>query len=226
MAAGKFYRSTKKVQKVQIVKKKTKARKYAIMKTPFRNKIVTKLRYAQSLQLIGGGPGAPSSRAFRAGDLYDPDFTGTGHQPRGFDQLMTLYDHFVVLHSKITVYFTLPSLATINNLVSISLRDNGTTISSHNDILEYGNRVITTLTVEKDYAVLSYTYSPQKFLGRKSPMSDPDLKGSDSASPVENAFFHVTTMANDVGQTTSPTGISVVIDYVVALIEPNQPAQS
>lgn len=42
---------------------------------------------------------------FRANDLYDPDYSGTGHQPLGFDQLMAMYNRFTVIASDITVKF-------------------------------------------------------------------------------------------------------------------------
>lgn len=54
---------------------------------------------------INPGIGAIADKVFRANDLYDPDYTGVGHQPYGFDQLMTLYSHYTVLGSKIKVVF-------------------------------------------------------------------------------------------------------------------------
>lgn len=225
MAAGKFYRATKKVQKVQIVPKKTKTKKYAIMRTPYKNIMTTKLRYSQSLQLVGGGPGAPSGWSFNATGLYDPDYTGVGHQPRGFDQLMTMYDHFVVIQARCTVWFASPTAGTINNMCALSLADNGSTITSSNSIMEYGNRVVKPLPHTGEPIKLTYVYTP-RFLGRKNPMSDPELKGSTTANPAEGAFFHASVFSLNGTANTAPTDISVVIDYVVKLIEPTPPPQS
>jgi hypothetical protein len=33
---------------------------------------------------------------FRTTAVYDPDYTGTGHQPYGFDQHSRLYNHYIV----------------------------------------------------------------------------------------------------------------------------------
>jgi len=40
---------------------------------------------------------------FSCNGLYDPNITGTGHQPLYFDQLSELYDHYRVVSSKITI---------------------------------------------------------------------------------------------------------------------------
>ena len=48
---------------------------------------------------------ANSVKNFRANSLNDPDATGVGHQPRGYDQLKGLYEHSEVLSSTITCRF-------------------------------------------------------------------------------------------------------------------------
>ena len=39
--------------------------------------------------------------------LFDPDQTGTGHQPYYFDQFAALYNRYTVLGSKLTAEFSL-----------------------------------------------------------------------------------------------------------------------
>jgi len=60
------------------------------------------LRYAQTNVLDVGNFGT-TQQVFRANSLYDPDYTGTGHQPNGFDQLMAAYNHFTVTRARINV---------------------------------------------------------------------------------------------------------------------------
>lgn len=40
---------------------------------------------------------------FRLNSLYDPDYTGTGHQPLGFDQWASVYDKYYVRRARIKV---------------------------------------------------------------------------------------------------------------------------
>lgn len=45
----------------------------------------------------------------RLNSLYDPDFTGVGHQPYGYDQLTPLYRRYMVTHVGFEVTLTNPS---------------------------------------------------------------------------------------------------------------------
>lgn len=61
-----------------------------------------KLRYRENLaynQLAG----ALGDNVYRGNSLFDPDLTGTGGQPMGFDQWANFYSSYTVLGSKIEV---------------------------------------------------------------------------------------------------------------------------
>lgn len=63
------------------------------------------LYYEPNLSLSVPITGIPVSYAFTANGLYDPNITGSGHQPMGFDQMMSLYEQYTVVRSSITVTF-------------------------------------------------------------------------------------------------------------------------
>jgi uncharacterized membrane protein len=50
-----------------------------------------------------------SEKSFRLNDLFDPDFTGVGHQPFGFDQIKQFYKRFIVDRCAVEVTFSDPS---------------------------------------------------------------------------------------------------------------------
>lgn len=54
----------------------------------------TKLRY-QQFQTLNSAP-ALATQVIRANSLFDPNLTGVGHQPRGFDQLAGSYKEYRV----------------------------------------------------------------------------------------------------------------------------------
>ena len=59
------------------------------------------LHYESLVTLMPGA--AVASYVFRGNSLFDPDYTGTGHQPRYYDQLTPIYGRYKVLRSAITV---------------------------------------------------------------------------------------------------------------------------
>lgn len=74
----------------------------------FPRSIRTKLRYISSSQ-VDESSGALGSWVFSANGLYDPDVTGIGHQPLGYDVFAQVYSRYLVLSSRIKVYVTCPS---------------------------------------------------------------------------------------------------------------------
>lgn len=92
--------------------------------------LFTKMRYSQKLVLtadnLTGRTG--SENAFRLNSLFDPDFTGTGHQPLGFDQLTPVYNKYCVYKVEVNVrvcgYF-----GSYNPYVAVNVRPNTSTYS-------------------------------------------------------------------------------------------------
>lgn len=66
------------------------------------NSVLRKLTYSAEVS-INCGIGGRALHTFSSNGLFDPNITGVGHQPRGFDQLMAAYLKYTVLGSKITI---------------------------------------------------------------------------------------------------------------------------
>ena len=69
----------------------------------FPSRLKCTLPFFQRYTLNPGIGGTCASYVFRGNDMYDPDVTGAGHQPRGFDQVMLMFDHFVVIGVRMVV---------------------------------------------------------------------------------------------------------------------------
>lgn len=54
---------------------------------------------------VTSGAGTATDRVFKLNSIFDPDHTGTGHQPLGRDQWALLYSHYRV--DKVKVFLTL-----------------------------------------------------------------------------------------------------------------------
>lgn len=82
--------------------KSVRVSRFAEVLRPFR----CKLLYTDGVLLATSAGVGFTTYSFRANSLFDPDYTGTGHQPYRYDQLATIYQKYRVVSSKITVNFS------------------------------------------------------------------------------------------------------------------------
>jgi len=163
----------------------------------------------------------PGVYIFSCNGLFDPDVTGTGHQPRGFDQLMLFYDHYVVKRAKLTARLYNNSTA-VPSQVFVTVRDNSVPSSSYLDYLESSITKTAQLGVEgasNGTKTITYSVDVGNFLGRRDPLSDPQLKGSNAANPTEGCSFHIGAFSPDLF-TSSAVSLIASIQYELYLIEP------
>lgn len=194
----------------------------------FPSTIVKTLRYSTSFG-IGAAVGAPSTYIIRANDLFDPDFTGTGHQPMGFDQLMTWYNHFVVLKAKIVCTFR-NQQATCGVAAGIRVDGSSTALTVIDRIVEDGAITYDTLDPKGVYGsikTMACTADIGKLqaVSRSAMTSDPNLRGDAGTSPVEITYFHVLCWDASAAATSS-VFCDVVVDYVAQFMEPRDQIES
>lgn len=71
----------------------------------FSQKLQVKLKYGDSVNMGTIVSGGSYYHLFRTNSIFDPDFTGIGHQPRYHDQLEALYAFYYVTKTDIKVTF-------------------------------------------------------------------------------------------------------------------------
>lgn len=213
---------TKKVfrKKVRRKVRRKYGRKMALS-APFPYSKLVKLRYSDYITL-NSGIGQTAYWTFRANDLYDPDVTGVGHQPRGFDQWMNMYNKFVVIGSKITVRFS--SDQTPAQIVGVVC--NTTTMGS-TDITDYmEDRAVRSTILENDAPrTLSQVFGHKKWFKNK-PMSDDVVQGSASSSPSNQVYYGVFSASAANGSDAGTVNAYVVIDYIAVVFDPKLPTIS
>jgi hypothetical protein len=195
--------------------------------TPLPNRLRAKLKYVSQGFALNSGV-TPGVYVFSANGCYDPNITGTGHQPRGFDQLIALYDHYVVLSSRIRVEF---GASTAINVVGIQLQATSTTQSDYIDYAEQPQcefslaPYILTSGGINEPRVHDMHFRASEFMGIPDPITSDKLQGSVSANPTDQAFYHVFSQNYD-GSSTSGLGALASIEYDVVFIEPVPVASS
>lgn len=231
---SKYVPKTRKLRRTYRKAKKryVKRNMLSFTKAPMPNKFATKLRYSETFTINPGIGGFAGVQVFSHNGLYKPNITSSGHQPRGFDQLMTMYDHYTVIGSKLTVtYSNAGAGAGGTLLVGIACKDGPVVFVDKNDYMEGRNVVSRALlrssVQDEPHAVtLSKTCSTRKFLGVSKPLANALIRGDFTTNPSEQAYYHL--FASIMTGTADATQIecSVVIDYLVVLTEPKQPSQS
>lgn len=197
-----------------------------LLRGPVNRTAVAKLRYCETVNLAPGA-GFISSHVFRANGIYDPNETGTGHQPMGMDELMVNYNHFTVIGSKITVTFT----GTTNTYVcGISTNAAKTdTVTSAQEAKERQRtvyRVVPSNVGGAGKAILSKKFSSKKFFHCKAIVGESQYKGSSAGDPSEGAFYYVWAGSDDGTTATQTIQASCHIEYLVVFSEPKTIGQS
>lgn len=185
---------------------------------------VAKLRYCDTFSLTSTS-GALAYNTFRANGIYDPDLTSTGHQPMGHDQWVALFNHYVVLGSKITVKACTTTAEADVIYTGVYLSDGGTVpYSSVSEIKENKKGSVTMYAPQSGKNVYSTSkYSAKNFFNVKDVKDNQDRLGAlVNADPGEAACFQVWIQAIGTGS----LEYMVTIDYIVLFSEPRELGQS
>lgn len=179
----------------------------------------TKLRLSVNVNLDPLS-GTVSAWLFRANDGYDPDYTGTGSQPKGLDQFFAFYSKAVCKGSKITIKTA--------NLTSgqgcqwgVSLRNSVTTEVTPRGYVEDPVSVwalgANTNTINQECTL---TYNPSKIFGAKGDLKDDEeLYFTNASSPSKVAYYHLWLGAWS-SFDVAPTQVIGVIEYDYEFFEP------
>jgi len=189
---------------------------------------VTKwLRYASGHQGLSSSSGVVSTQVFSANGAFDPDVTGTGHQPMGFDQMMAFYNHYCVTHARLHVRFA--SASGSYGTACIRVDAGSTPITDIERIMEFGGNVTVGLESIGNFGAnkeLNMSISIAKLQGvsEMALTADPTLRGDVTANPTEQTYFHVQ-LWNAAGVTCT-ANIYSVLEQRVVFMEPRTAALS
>lgn len=138
---------------------------------------------------------ALASHVYFLNGMYDPDYTGTGHQPLGFDQFVgTMYDHYVVTHVHAKITFTNLS-DTIPAHILLSIKDTGTVSTDIVNIMENGRNQYAVLGVRGSATgtrILLIDVDTSRFFGKDVTLDD-TYEGNAGNNPSDGVFLHIST---------------------------------
>lgn len=158
----------------------------------FPKKLTFTHNYTETIRLQSVGGSTPYY-VFACNGMYDPNISGTGHQPYYFDQAAALYNHYVIIGSKI-VWECVPESTTTNPMqVGVSVQDDaGLTIAAPTDLEEFpqGNCKLVAPSSMGGKCYFTQKWSAKKYFGG-APLSNPNLQGTPSANPTELSYYMI-----------------------------------
>lgn len=193
---------------------------------PLKYKFST--RYVETQGTLNSPPGTLAQYMYSANGLYDPDISGTGHQPIGFDQMMQFYNHYTVIACKIKVMIYNDSDSN-DVIVALDLNDNTPSAPNMSTLIENGSVKWRRLARQgndgsqiqnpRSSCVLSKGVSIRKYFSRKV-MSSDQLRGNAGSNPNDQVYFKIY-VGNAMGSADAVSiRFTVQLDYIAILSEP------
>lgn len=183
-----------------------------------------KHRYTEQVTLTDSG--AIVNYQFSCNGMYDPNITGTGHQPMYFDQVSALYDHYTVIGSKIK-YTVVPTgtTAQVPYKIITWINDDTTTTGTADSLAEnkFAKVRLCQGGLNPDRIILTNNWSAKKFFS--SPMANDELKGTAAANPTEQSYFQISFRSLD-GVSTVSVYLFVEVEYIAIWRELKEIASS
>lgn len=144
------------------------------------------LRYFETISVpIVSGQG---NYTFSCNGLYDPNITGIGHQPMYFDQLMEVYNHYVVSAATITItpiYDGTVRSATHSLYIEDDVTGGLSTFAPERTGCRF--HVVNTGRTSPQLGLTKKFSTPANFGPNN--MSDPSLRGDSASNPTEGSYF-------------------------------------
>lgn len=174
---------------------------------PFPVRMRVKMRYNDQVTLVTTG-GVISQYIFSANGIFDPNITGTGHQPYGFDQYAAIYNHYQVVASTITLSVTTP----FNGSAGIVLNDDTSFSQQYNTVVEEKGANVIQVGANSTNAHVRQYYNANYFKERK------NLDAAMNANPTEQCYFGCF-VRGETSSTSQSSYVQVSIEYIVDLWE-------
>lgn len=232
------YRS--KYNKSQLTKKRKRSgRKYTSVRLRRQPRLTlggipncktVKLRYVESVT-IDAAVGVLAGYSFRCNSIFDPNYSGTGHQPMYADTWNSIYRKNEVIGSKIKVVFSSVGMTNSNVdnvLVGIESDDStgfDTTAHTQLENARTKYKVIYGAYSGKNTCTMSKGWSYKKALcGNLAQRSENQALAG--ALPDKSFYFHCLAGAVDGASNANPINAFVTIDYIVRFWERNDAPSS
>lgn len=196
----------------------------------FPKQKIVKLRYNETIQLNAPLAGV-GAYVVSANSLYDPNTTGVGHQPMGYDLWATVYNHYTVIGSRIRATFALSGATSASLALGVCLDDDGG-ISGMNPskLIERGDstyRIVNDSYSQSRPMNITKGFSAKKWFGISNIKDNMTRVGANfGTSPSDSAHFVMWLASTTGGDDPAVCTITYTVEYLAFLSEPRDMDQS
>ncbi len=227
MASGKRKRITPHASRKR--KRKSRTRVVPGISTLIPKTKMVRLKYVGSFVLDDAH--LSSGHLVSCNGMFDPDITGTGHQPMGFDEWMIFYQHYEVRKSKVTFWIDNGTAVETKGTYAVLRLDSDTAADGVNTLEHFMEQPSTVTrflnpsngggrtTVSKSWNLTSQFGKHQ--------LGNTVMKGSVFANPGEQTYYRLK-LVNSILSTDSSVSHTVMfqVTYTALLSERKDMAQS
>lgn len=150
---------------------------------------------------------------FSANGMFDPNITGTGHQPNYFDAMMNIYQHYTVIGSKMTVKILNPG--PVDGLTILTYIDSSTSFGGAAPEFSSANQV--QINENSTPVTLTSVWSAKATFGGNIYDND-ELQGTNAANPAEQSY-HTIAVDSPVTLASRNFRFAVTVDYIAVYDE-------
>lgn len=190
--------------------------------TPIPQRYITKMKYSEVITTDVNG-----TFQINLNSLYDPNRSGIGHQPYGFDPLAVLYNRYRVISCGWRLQNIINTASNGRVLCAMPSNDTGITYPTLDEWKENPRTKYMTIVPGANNGTLSgKTYLPALIGRTKSAyMADDQYQATVSSSPSENAILYVF-LSDHLGNALPSTSVHVLLEYTAEFFDVKHIVQS
>lgn len=149
--------------------------------------------------------GALYSQQFRGNSVYDPDLTGVGAQPTGFDQWAAFFNEYLVVSSFLEIEIVCGTVAPVEWVVFPSYNSTLPSTTLDASARPYAKRVLLLSSGNSVKGRMRLSMSTAQMMGvREEAVLDDDAYGATvSTNPGSSAVWYWTVVAQNIASTTT-----------------------
>lgn len=182
----------------------------------------TVLGYNQGVSVAISSGSISTDQVFRLNSLYDPDFTGGGHQPYGRDTLATIYNRYRV--HRVSGFVSFASNSNVPCRVVIVPTNTRAAITDI-DLAAETPYAQSTWLLTNQPTIIPFKFSLNKIVGvtKRTYGADDRYQSVFSTDPAEDIDLHIVAWSSGSSQTIFA---NVHIKYYTEVWDPHELAQS